>query len=159
MLKYNFGQRGQWPETTMHWYDGGKLPAFSLPNGEKLNKSGAIVVGSELTLYSAHDYGGAYKLLKTGTTEEVPRDSVQFEQKLPKSPGHFQEFAAACRGGEPAMSNFDYAGRLTETVLLGNVALRADGKVEWDAEKFAAKNLPDGGKQYLQRDYREGWTL
>ena len=56
------------------------------------------------------------------------------------------------------MSNFDYAGRLTETVLLGVVALKAGSKIEWDAEALKAKNYPDAD-QYIRRDYRNGYTI
>ena len=56
------------------------------------------------------------------------------------------------------MSNFDYAGRLTEFVLLGNVALRVGKKIEWDAKKLRAKNCPEAD-QYIRREYRKGWEL
>ena len=56
------------------------------------------------------------------------------------------------------MSNFDYAGRLTETVLLGVVALKAGSKIEWDAEAMKAKNSPDAD-QYIRRDYRKGYSI
>ena len=56
------------------------------------------------------------------------------------------------------MSNFDYAGRFTETILLGNVALRANQKIEWDAKAMKVKNLPDftGG---ITREYRSGFSI
>lgn len=58
------------------------------------------------------------------------------------------------------MSNFGYAGRLTETILVGNLAVRAgEGqRIEWDARIIVSTNLPDLN-QYVQREYREGWTL
>jgi hypothetical protein len=56
------------------------------------------------------------------------------------------------------MSNFDYAGVLTETVLLGNVALRVRKKMEWDGENLRATNAPEADR-YIRRDYRQGWTL
>jgi hypothetical protein len=52
----------------------------------------------------------------------------------------------------------DYAGPLTETVLLGNIALRTDQKLYWDSENFQFTNSTDANK-YLHRQYREGWTL
>ncbi len=65
---------------------------------------------------------------------------TEIEVEYPKSPGHFDEWTRAIQGGEPAVSNFpDYAGPLTETVLLGNLAVwvaaeEGQGeKVEWDA--------------------------
>ena len=78
---------------------------------------------------------------------------------LPRSPGVYAEFIRACKGGEPAGANFpDYAGPLTEVVLLGNIALRCKGKIEWDPESFRITNVPQAN-QYLRREYREGWTL
>ena len=56
------------------------------------------------------------------------------------------------------MSNFDYSGRLTETVLLGVVALKAGGKIEWDAAGLRVKNN-SAADQYLRRDYRKGFSI
>ncbi|HEU5117350.1 MAG TPA: gfo/Idh/MocA family oxidoreductase, partial [Isosphaeraceae bacterium] len=82
------------------------------------------------------------------------------ESKLPRSPGHFQEFVDAIQADDPskAFSNFGYAGRLTETVLLGVVALRAGGKIEWDADNMKVTNNTDAN-QYLKRDYRKGFSI
>ena len=55
------------------------------------------------------------------------------------------------------MSNFDYAGRLTETVLLGNIALRAGKKVEWDGVNMKVTNF-DPANQFIRRQYRKGWA-
>ena len=55
------------------------------------------------------------------------------------------------------MSNFDYASRLTETILLGNAAMRAGKKLEWDGEKGEFADA-DANK-FLGRDYRDGWSL
>jgi hypothetical protein len=56
------------------------------------------------------------------------------------------------------MSNFNYAGRLTETILLGNVAMRAGQEIQWDAANVKVTNIPEAN-QYLQREYRQGWYL
>jgi len=56
------------------------------------------------------------------------------------------------------MSNFDYASRLTEMVLLGNIAIRAGKRIEWDAEKMSVTNLPEANR-FVKREYRKGWTL
>jgi len=77
---------------------------------------------------------------------------------LPRSIGHYQEWIAACKGGEPAASRFDFAGPLTETVLLGNVAIRADAKLYWDADNMRFPNHPEADR-FLHREYREGWSL
>ncbi len=52
----------------------------------------------------------------------------------------------------------DYAGPLTETVLLGNIAHRYPQRLEWDAEAMKIKNVPEAN-EWLMRKYRDGWKL
>jgi hypothetical protein len=80
------------------------------------------------------------------------------EPTLPKSPGHHQEWIDACKGGPPAMSNFSYAGPLTETLLLGNVAMFAGHRIEWDGRRCRINNC-DLADSLIRREYREGWRL
>lgn len=78
---------------------------------------------------------------------------------LPRSPGHYAEFVAACRGGPPAGSNFvDHAGLLTEVCLLGNVAVHAGKKLLWDGVNMRFTN-DAGANRWLHRNYRPGWSL
>src|SRR4029077_8572506 len=86
-------------------------------------------------------------------------------KKLARSPGHYQEWVEACKGGSPAGSNFDWAGPLTETVLLGNVALRlklreqlTSKKLLWDSAAMQFSNSTEANG-YLRREYRQGWVL
>jgi hypothetical protein len=71
---------------------------------------------------------------------------------------HEVNFAQACKGDAQASSPFDYAARLTETMLLGVVALRAgpSQKILYDADKMQITNMPDVNR-YLTREYRAGW--
>jgi hypothetical protein len=64
----------------------------------------------------------------------------------------------AIAGGPAPTSNFDYAGRLTEAVLLGNVAVLAGTPIEWDGPNLRITNSSDANA-LLKRAYREGWTL
>jgi len=84
---------------------------------------------------------------------------------IPRSPGHHKEWLIACKGGPPARSNFDWAGPLTEVVLMGNVALRMEKqlyekglKLHCDGPNMRITNLPEANK-YIRDDYRDGWTL
>jgi hypothetical protein len=79
-------------------------------------------------------------------------------QTLPRSPGHYIEWANACKTGGPTASNFDYAAVLTEAVLLGNVAFRVGKRIEWDAKRMRAANAPEAD-QYIRCHYRKGWRL
>ena len=57
------------------------------------------------------------------------------------------------------MDNFDYAGQMTETVLLGVLSLRAPGtRLEWDSENLKVKNVGELN-QYVHKEYRPGWEL
>jgi hypothetical protein len=77
---------------------------------------------------------------------------------LERSPGHWEEWARAIQGGPKAGAHFQIAGLVTESVLLGNAALRAGHKLEWDAAAMAFKNDP-AATAFLSREYRKGWTL
>jgi predicted dehydrogenase len=154
ILEYQFAERNGRPPLKMTWYDGGKVPPVELLQGEKPADSGSLIIGDQGTLYSPNDYGARYVLLP----KEKFADYKKPEPTLPRSPGHYVEFANACKGGDPAMSNFDYAGRLTETVVLGVVALRAGQKIEWDGPNLKVTNLPEAN-QYIHREYRSGWSI
>lgn len=147
------------------WYDGkdkqGKRnhPPAELSHGHQLSDSGILVVGDKGVFFSPNDYGAANALLPAEEFKgyEPPADT------LPRladggDRGHMQEWIAACKGGPPAMSNFDYAANMTEAILLGNVAVRVGKKLEWDAEKLEVTNAPEAA-QYVRREYRSGWEL
>ena len=77
----------------------------------------------------------------------------------PTSPGHHKEWVEACKSGDlKTTCNFDYAGALTEAVLLGAVSYRVGKPLEWDAGKLRATNCPEAEK-FLRRAYRKPWTL
>jgi len=70
-----------------------------------------------------------------------------------------QEWYQACRGGKRPVDNFDYAGPMTETVLLGVLSLRAPGRrLEWDSENLTVKNAPELNP-FIKTVYRKGWSL
>ena len=73
--------------------------------------------------------------------------------------GHEKDWVRACKGGKPASSNFDYSGPLSETVLMGNLAVRyPDRKLLWDGEKMEVTNDAEANS-YVRRQYRQGWTF
>ncbi len=99
------------------------------------------------------DYGTRKLFLEPGLTAETPPETI------PPSIGHHQEWIRACKTRDTTTCNFDYSGALAEAVLLGNVSYRTGGqKLDWDGELLKATNCPDADN-YLQREYRPGWTL
>jgi hypothetical protein len=79
-------------------------------------------------------------------------------QSIARSPGHMEEWIRMIRDGTPAFSNFDVAAYLTETILLGCIALRVgEGyRVEWDGPNMKSTNLPQAA-QFVSRKNRPGW--
>jgi predicted dehydrogenase len=150
-IRYEFGKTKHRPAVTMYWYDGGKLPPEDLLPVQKLPDSGSLIIGEKGKLYTPGDYGGGGRFIGIDDIGDV---------QFPVSPGHFQEYVRAIKGGEPAMSNFpDYASSLTETVLLGNLAVWADGqKVEWDSKHLRARHTSEFDA-IIHPTFREGWKL
>ena len=150
IITFQFPANDKRGPVKMVWYDGGKLPDKELLNGNQPSGSGSIIIGEKGKLFSPNDYGAAYKLL--GDIEEP---KVEFEE----SPGHFAEWVRAIKTGKPAMSNFaDYAGPLTEMCLLGNLAVWAGEKVEWDAKNMKSTNVA-GLEEIIKPVYRKGYVL
>ncbi len=125
-----------------------------------LAKGGAILVGDKGIMYTSHDNGEDWWLLPVDDF----RDYKAPPPTLARNPegndeGHKMEWLAAAKGGPAALSNFDHAGMLTEFILLGNVAVRAQGKkLQWDGPNMKFPNAPEAEK-FLRREYREPWAL
>lgn len=156
IVKYEFPARGDMPPVTLTWYDGGLRPLLfrELDPGMKLGAGGTLYVGDKGMIL---DDKILPKTLRESYTPPAP--------SIPSSPGHEQEWILACKGGSPGGSDFEWAGPLTETVLLGNIALRNEMKEKlggevmlWDPEKFSFTNMPEAD-QFLHCNYREGWSL
>jgi predicted dehydrogenase len=155
-ITYEFPARGKLPAVTMTWYEGGLMPPTpeQMPSGSRLPGNGVLYVGSKGKMFHS-SHGGMPELLPVGLMEDTKR----VPKTMPRSPGHYEEWMAACKGGPRPMSNFDYAGPLTEIALAGVLALRAPGqRLEWDSANLKVKNAPELN-QYVHVEYRKGWTL
>ena len=88
----------------------------------------------------------------------VASDFKEPEKTIRRVSNEDAEWVEACKGGPEALSSFRYSGPFSEMVLLGNVAIRAGKRIEWDAENLKAKNYPEAD-EFIRREYRKGWTL
>jgi predicted dehydrogenase len=79
-------------------------------------------------------------------------------QVLTRSPGHQRDWIRACKGGEPACSNFGYAGPFTEWVVLGAISVHFEGKLLWDAAKLEFTNNREANK-FVKPAFRKGWEI
>jgi predicted dehydrogenase len=156
-VRYEFPAKDGGEPLKFYWSDGGAhfdLVKSTLDyHGQSLSRwgLGSLFVGEKGMLVA--DYG-KYQLMpkdKFANFEPPPRT-------IPDSIGHWKEWTEACKTGSPTTCNFQYAGRLTETVLLGIVAYRSGERLEWDAEKLRATNCP-AADEFIHKKYREGWEL
>lgn len=148
-VNYEYPKTDVAPAVTMKWRDGNNCPKEI--NGHKVPGSGVMFHGDKGMMLAT--YGG-FQLLP----EDDFKNWEAPEQTIPNSIGHYEEWIKACKEGTPTTCSFDYSGPLTETVLLGNVAYRSGGPIEWDAENLKVTNN-DSANQYIERKYREGWRI
>jgi predicted dehydrogenase len=159
IIKFEFPATSERPAIPFWWYDrkGNKPPmeVFAKWGIDTVSDSGVLVVGEKGAFYSSDDYCGEYELKGVQATK-VDFETIE-DQGKGKDVNHMYEFVSAKRAGKPSMatSNFvDRAGPLTETILLGNLAVWAAAqggaggeigdwgeKVEWDAKNLKVTNL------------------
>jgi predicted dehydrogenase len=159
IMEIHFPSRGKMPPVKLTFYDGKKLPPADLFHGEAISDNGCLMVGSKGTLYCRTWHGGEnasdmFMLLPTkqfiGYQPPAPT--------LPRTPEHHIEWIRACKGGPKTESNFPYAAKLTEGLLVGYLAQRTGKRIEWDAKAMRAKGVPEADP-FIRPHFREGWHM
>ncbi len=136
------------------WYDGGELPpdAVREPVGARFPQQGSVIIGTDGLLVLPH--GGEPFVLPEAKMAALP------PIELPER-DHYGEFVdIVLAGGKGRCSaSFDYAGPLTESVLIGNVAAHFPGEtLDFDARTVSFPRTREAN-QYLTRSYRNGWGM
>lgn len=158
VVTYHFPARGSQPALKWTWYDGGLMPLLppDLEATRQLEPNGTLIVGNKATVFADTYYASARIIPEVKRRALAP---TLPDKTLPRvQGGHFAEWVRACKGGTPAGANFEYAARLTETVLLSNVAVRARRPIDWDTAAMKITNLPEAN-QYLTKAYRPGFGV
>ena len=177
---YHFPARGDRPAVKLTWWEGHRnnskdaskrnLPDMGVTKGFTMPDSGSLVVGEKAMMFSLHDYGANDKIVLNAEGKGVTLDIPNVTRALPalanpkkqydNDEGQKAEWFAAIKAGEPgnSLSNFDYAGMLTEFLLLGNIAIKTGKKLEWDGPGMKFTN-EESANALLRNDYREGWKL
>jgi len=152
---YKFAAQGARPAVTMAWYDGGMMPPRprELEQDREMGGNGIYFVGDDGVI-KCEGWGGPPRIIPETKMKAYKRPA----KTIARTEGHHRDWINACKSGGKACSNFDYAGLLTEVVLLGNVALRTGKKLEWDGPNMKATNAPEADK-YIRPVYRDGWSL
>lgn len=178
-IRWDYPARGEMPPLKVYWYDGvradspqarknsvpsstrredGNIPPIMAEmeklTGRHFDDGATFYVGDKGVMYTG-TYGGGARILP----EEKHQAFMPPPRTIERVKGtHQQNFFQAVRGGEPAVSNFDYASRFTEIILLGDLAIKAGvgHKVLWDGDKMTT-GKPETDR-FLQREYRKGWS-
>ncbi|MCK4341945.1 MAG: hypothetical protein KAY37_09510 [Phycisphaerae bacterium] len=159
IIKWEFPRRGRRRAFTAFWYDGGLRPPFppELEYGRRLPTTGTLFIGTKASLLVSGDYGNSPRIFPETKLKEIGKPP----ELLERSPGQVEEWVMAAKGEQPIdypKSRFAYAGPMTETILLGNVALRVGRRLEWDGETMTVTNVPEAN-QYITKEYRAGWKI
>ena len=153
-VQWEFPARGALPPVTVTWCDGDRRPSRpeELEPERKLPDQGGLYYGEKGTILAPHM--GNPRLIPEAKMKELKMP----EPFLGRGVNHYQDWIKACKGGPKPLANFDYAGPLSETILLGNVAALAGQKLSWDGPGLKITNVPQAN-QYLKRQYRANWQL
>jgi predicted dehydrogenase len=158
-VHYQFPARGSQPPVKLTWFDGGLYPPRPdvLPDDVVLKSEGGVICYGDKGILMHDTYGDNPRLYPQSLMEQtaaVPKRYPRIEAS------HEMNWVGAAKGQEKATCPFEYAGQLTETMLLGIVALRTGQgrKLLYDGAQGVVTNIPEAN-QYLTREYRKGWEV
>lgn len=159
VVTYTFPARGSRPPLKWVWYDGKIEPVLppEFEEGRKFPDNATFILGTKAAVIADPNYF-TIRLMPETRMQEMAASLPP--KTIPRIPGgnHFAEWIRACKGGEPAGSNFEYSARLTEMVLLSNVAIRARRRIEWDGVAKKVTNVP-AANAFLTKTYRPGFGV
>ena len=155
-IAFSFPARGDMPPCEVTWYDGtsNNPPApKEMGPGAKLKGCGKIIYSKDLVFK-----GGTH----SATLRIVPESKMKdMAGKVPKITGrhsdHFKNFLLACRGEEKCRSSFDISGPLTQVFLLGVIAQRLGGTLEFDRKTKQITNNKVANQLLVGPPPRKGW--
>lgn len=153
LIYFDFPDRGDMPPVRVTWHDGGLRPPRPADVGEPLTPDGLMFRGEKGTILCGFN-GARPRLIPVSKMSAF----VPPPPTLPRSPGNDREWLNACKGGPPGGADFPFTARVTETVLLGNIAARTGERLLWDGQARTITNVPSAN-QYLRREYRAGWEM
>ena len=158
-VHYQFPARGKQPPVRMSWTDGGLYPTRPeiLPDDYVLSAEGGGILIGEKGILIHETYGNKPRIWPESLMQKaaaVPKSQPRIETS------HEMNWANAAKGQGKTSSPFEYAALLTETMLLGVVALRTGQgkKIMYDGPNMTVTNAPEANA-LLTREYRSGWAV
>ena len=158
VIRFDFPARGAMPPVKIFWHDGlDRRPSFDgVPDDELLGDSdvnGSLFLGDK-GMVTTGCYGERTRLVPVSKM----RDYSLPTPVLTRSPGHYRDWIRAAKGGEPSCSNFSVAGPFVQWMLLGVIAMKFDGRLDWDAKSMRFTNNA-AANQWLTPHFRKGWKF
>ena len=162
IIRYQFGPRSDMPAVNFTWYDGGLRP----PTPEELQESQPRKASGEEDNEGLLFVGDRGKILcgfNGANPRLIPQAKMdaykQPPKTLPRSPGNEREWLDACKGSKVKPGgNFEFSANVTETLLLGNLAVRAGQKLSWDRANLKVTNS-EAVQKLVAPERRKGWEL
>ena len=141
LIRWEFSGREGLPPVTLHWYDGGLRPPKPREleqDGEPMPEEGLLFVGDEGKILAEFNGRNPRLLPKSrmASFEPPPRT-------LPRPADELDQWIRACRGTAPSDASFENVSAITETILLGTIAVRVDRKLHWNAANARFEGAPD----------------
>src|SRR6266568_6210926 len=162
IIRYSFPARGDMPPVKFSWYDGGLKP----PRPEELEEDRPLKGDGEENDEGLLFVGDGGKILcgfNGANPKLIPEAKMKSYQQppktLPRSPGNEREWLDACKGGKVKPGgNFEFSGMVTETLLLGNLAIRTGQRLDWDRTNLKVSNSRLAEK-FIRPERRSHWEL
>lgn len=154
-IRFSFPAQKEMEPFDLYWYDGGIRPMTPdevLADGKTLSAEGMMFVGEKGKIVAGFR-GEDPKLIP-----EIRMKEIKPEQPEESYPDTTEAWINAFRDKKQSPGSFTLAGPVTETILLGAVALRARKRIEYDTINMKITNVPEANK-FLTREYRQGWEL
>ena len=156
IVTYQFPSRDKLPPVKLTWYEGTRPPRPDAMSDElEWPGEGGLLFKGAKGMIMAGVYANEPRLLPQSLNQGYQRPAKTLSRV---NGSHEMDWVRACKTGQPAGSNFEYSGPLTEFCLLGNIAKRMDARIEWDATQLKVTNLPEANK-HVRTEYRSGWSL
>ena len=158
VIRFDFPARENMPPVKVFWHDSLKeQPKFDgVPAGELIGDkdiNGSLFIGDK-GMVTTGCYGERTRLVPEAKNNDYRKPAPL----LTRSPGHYRDWIRACKGGDPSCSNFSVAGPFVEWMLLGVIAMKFEGKLEWDVQKRRITNNNEAN-QYLKPKFHKAWKF
>jgi hypothetical protein len=166
------------PPLNMYWYDGGMKPnrPAELDHSTAMPRDAVLFVGEKGKMLSGYYGGNPFqsfgRAAAPGTQMRglpggllLPEAKFKdFQQPKPTLPrvekaDHYTEWTSCAKAGKQTCLPIEFASHLTETALLGTLALRTKKVLEWDSASMRVTNADESVNQFVEPAYRAPWKL